>query len=92
MDLSVRNLSPLSNFVYLVHSNYAARSNLCAAVRVDNTRMRVLINKNMCADLTRIRVVRKKQQQHQKQKAKHGADGACRSQIYVYYDEFKVIF
>jgi hypothetical protein len=24
-------------------------------------------------------------------KAKHGA-GACRSQVYVYYDEFKVIF
>jgi hypothetical protein len=35
-------------------------------------------------------VVRKKQQQKQ-QKDKHVA-GVCRSKIYVYYDEFKVIF
>jgi hypothetical protein len=26
-----------------------------------------------------------------KQKPKHGA-GACRSKVYVFYDEFKVIF
>jgi hypothetical protein len=38
---------------------------------------------------TRMRVVKK--QQKKKRKAKHGA-GACRSKVYVFYDEFRVIF
>jgi hypothetical protein len=35
--------------------------------------------------------LKKQKQQQQQQKAKHGA-GACRSKVYLYYDEFKVIF
>jgi hypothetical protein len=35
--------------------------------------------------------LKKQQQQQQQQKAKHRA-GACRSKVYVYYDELKVIF
>jgi hypothetical protein len=38
----------------------------------------------VCVDFTRMRVIKK-------QKAKHKA-GACRSKVYVFYDEFKVIF
>jgi hypothetical protein len=50
-------------------------------MRVESTRMRV---KSTC-----MRVVKKQQQQ---QKAKHGTS-ACRSKVYVYYDnEFKVFF
>jgi hypothetical protein len=44
--------------------------------------MHVIENKNMRADLTRMRVVKKTK----KQKAKHGT-GACRSKVNVYYDE-----
>jgi hypothetical protein len=47
--------------------------------RVNLTRMRV--------ESTRVRVVIKQQQQ---QKTNHVA-GACRSKVYVYYEEFKVI-
>jgi hypothetical protein len=58
-------------------------------MQVDLTRMHVETTR-MRAESTRMRVVGKKQQQ-KKQKAKHGA-GACRYKVYVYYDEFKVIF
>jgi hypothetical protein len=60
-------------------------------LRVDFTRRRVIENKTMRVESTHMRVVKKKQQQQQKQKVKHGA-GACRSKIYVFYDEFKLIF
>jgi hypothetical protein len=50
-------------------------------MRVESTRMRV---KSTC-----MRVIKKQQQQ---QKSKHGTS-ACRSKVYVYYDnEFKVFF
>jgi hypothetical protein len=61
-------------------------------LRVDFTRMRVIENKNMRADLTRIRVestrMRVVGKNHnnnhkKKQKAKHGA-GACKPKDYVY--------
>jgi hypothetical protein len=48
--------------------------------------MRVIQNKNMCVELTRMLVVKK----NNNKKAKHGA-GGCRSKVYVhymYYDEF----
>jgi hypothetical protein len=38
-----------------------------------------------------MRVVRKKTTTKKKQKAKHGVD-VCRCEVYVYYDEFKVVF
>jgi hypothetical protein len=57
-------------------------------VRVDFTLKLVIEHKTMRVNLTRMHVVEKKQTQ---QKAKHVA-GACRSKVYVYYDEFKVIF
>jgi hypothetical protein len=38
-----------------------------------------------------MRGLEKNNNNNKKQKAKHGA-GACRSEVYVYYDEFKEIF
>jgi hypothetical protein len=54
-------------------------------VRVDFTRKRMIENKTMRVKSSRMRVVKKTK------KAKHGVS-ACRSKVYVYYDEFKVIF
>jgi phosphotransferase system IIB component len=64
---------------------------LYAAVREDFTRMRVNEHKNMRADLTRMRVVRKKNNNNNNKKAKPKA-GTYISKVYVYYDEFQVIF
>jgi hypothetical protein len=50
----------------------------------------VSIHVDLRVDLTRMRVARKNHNT-KKQKAKHVA-GACRSMVYVFYDEFKVIF
>jgi hypothetical protein len=48
-----------------VSIRHAARYDLRAAVRVDLRRMDVIQNKNMRADLTRMRVKSTKQQQQQ---------------------------
>jgi hypothetical protein len=46
---------------------------------LNHTRLRVIENKTMCVESTHMRV--EKQQ-----------DFACRFKVYVYYDEFKIIF
>jgi hypothetical protein len=51
----------------------------------------ILISASMRVESIRMGVARKKQQQQQKQKAKHVA-GICIFKVYMYYDEFKVIF
>jgi hypothetical protein len=70
-----------------VSIRHAAGKDLCAAVCVNFTRMRVIENKNRHACVW----IEKQMDKKQKQKAKHGVD-ACSSKVYVYYDEWKVIF
>jgi hypothetical protein len=48
-------------------------------------------NQHACVSIRLALRVVKKNKNNNKKKAKHGA-GACRSKVYVYYDEFKVIF
>jgi hypothetical protein len=65
-------------------------------VLVDFTRLHVIENKTMRVESTRLRVESTrmrvvKKNHYNNKKAKHGAS-ACRSKIYVYYYEFKVIF
>jgi hypothetical protein len=59
-------------------------------VAIYTVKICVSIHVYLRVDLTRMRVARKTTTQIKK-KSKHVA-GACRSKVYVFYDEFKVIF
>jgi hypothetical protein len=59
-------------------------------MRVDFTRRRLIENKTMRVESTRM-CVESTRYKSSIQETKNGAD-ACRAKVYVYYNEYKVIF